>query len=516
MEILNICGTKMAVGLEWEIIPPDVNSKLDKAMRDIAKTNGCKYGMTFTFENIVSAGFSTKKFSEAPGALYLAFAHQEFLKEIDRNDPNVRKDWIYIDKDTDNDRYWMSVVKEGIPTPGFDIVVADFKELEEKLMEILRVDTYIVNTPLNEVQAFFYERGYATPIEKKNFDDLVTGIDLKKVKKLAKFKKLVGIPSTYLLAGAIFILLIMSFFVYDEFAKVQKKKSAQANRAKSIAAEKNKEEQNYSNSVKTYYENFYKTKDEAFDKVNPIFGLDTPAALAQWGKVLNFKIPTSGWKVTDIKCSVKPENIDAEKLYCVKNYSRGTDTTNKMLAENEEGAFLSSPTSPNAKSEYKMPILKTGANIQNYNFMLIDEFALNFVSDMQVLKYSGVEFTLAKAPEEITFTPPALPVKKVELLPGQSPPPPAPVAKIVPLKIGFAKGNYSLKGTGYHRLNELLAMMNWRSFSVTNLNITTASYDTVNWDLSVDYVIKTTADKTDPPRIAQYGPESFGLPKAKP
>lgn len=499
MQVININGKKIAVGLEWEIIDSPTQDKL----REVAKKEkSYNYGVAFTFENTTSAGFSDKKPKAPIGSIMLALAQQEYLNGINRDNENIKQDWIVVEKD-ETEGYWLAVLQDGVPSPLFDKYTHNFGVIQEELARLLKVDTYILYTKLPEVREFLENEGIATTIEAQGFEELVFAVDPKTVKKHSNFKKLTGVRQEYLIIGGVLVALTIGLLTYDIVGGMIQQSNAKKARDRQIQAEKARIEAEYKARIGEYYTAFYEARKKALSETSNYIAQDTKATFNIWSDYSNFNLPTSGWEVSKIRCEVTGNEQLSDKILCVKSFKKGTHTTNAMLIEAEPTAFMASPTAADATAEKRFAYPVTGASLANYNFITLDDFAINFISHVQLLKYSGIDLELRNSPQEIVFTPPALPLTKEQIDQGVKP------APTVPLKVGYAKGLFTLSGKTYSKYAELADNIPWNSISLASSEINFTSYSEPTWKTDFNYILKTKADNLEPPNIGQYTPSSF-------
>lgn len=502
MELLNISKKKLACGLEWEILTDAGNAK--REMKDIAAKIGCTYGMFFKFEDTVSAGFSTKKFSSAPAGLMLAFAHQNFLlNDIDRNS-TTRKDWIYIDKD--GEKIWMCVVKDGVVTPGMDCVFTSMSDLENKISEVLSiVDTYLVYTPLPEIQTMFYNKGFNTPVIIETFDSLVSKVEIKTLNKI-KLQKLTGIPPVFIGLGFLFLLLVIAYFFYEDF--IDKKKQQDAiNATKAIAfAEAQKQQEAYKEEVKKYYQSFISAKNEAFKQATVVSYRDSNDIVSKILEEANVKIDFNGWDITDIKCKITPVVGEVkDTIKCEKGFKKGEIGTNQSLVNIYPKAYLSSPLAKDAKVDFEVVSTPLSDDISKYDFINLDDFAISFISKVENLKNTGIELSIPQDPEEITFATPIIPLSKEQIEAGETVPQPT------NKKIGYSKGIFVVKGKGLSEMKEFVNYIGWSSFAINSVEFDYSNKFDVKWSMEINYILKTTPEDLTPPAIGTYNAKDFGL-----
>ena len=127
MELLTIGNKKWAVGLEWEILPGD--GTVAQEAKDVAEKTGLKYGVLVDYDSNFSIGLTQKNTKLPSAALYLALANQDFREN--NADTTDYPDWVVIE-DVGDDKYWMGVIKSGLPSPQYDMLLS-LAEVKEKV-----------------------------------------------------------------------------------------------------------------------------------------------------------------------------------------------------------------------------------------------------------------------------------------------------------------------------------------------------------------------------------------------
>ena len=127
MELLTIGNKKWAVGLEWEILPGD--GTVAQEAKDVAEKTGLKYGVLVDYDSNFSIGLTQKNTKLPSAALYLALANQDFREN--NADTTDYPDWVVIE-DVGDDKYWMGVIKSGLPSPQYDMLLS-LAEVKEKI-----------------------------------------------------------------------------------------------------------------------------------------------------------------------------------------------------------------------------------------------------------------------------------------------------------------------------------------------------------------------------------------------
>ena len=135
MQITQLRGKKWVIGLDWEILAGDLSIKQEA--KDVAEKTNCNYGLLIEYENQYAIGLSQKSSKEPSAALNLALANQESRAQ---NGLDNYPDWIVVEE-AGEDKYWMGVIKNGLPAPQFDAVF-DITTVKEKFAELIVNDTY--------------------------------------------------------------------------------------------------------------------------------------------------------------------------------------------------------------------------------------------------------------------------------------------------------------------------------------------------------------------------------------
>ena len=150
MQIIEIKNKKWTVGLEWEILPGE--SSFKEEAKEIAEKTSSNFGVITEYEGQFSIGLSKKVNPKNPSAnLYLALANQE--KRATDTSANYYPDWIVVEEVGD-DKYWMAIIKNGIPTPQSDAIL-DITTVKDRIIDLLVNDTFTIYSPCVEIKALF-------------------------------------------------------------------------------------------------------------------------------------------------------------------------------------------------------------------------------------------------------------------------------------------------------------------------------------------------------------------------
>ena len=203
MELLTIGNKKWAVGLEWEILPGD--GTVAQEAKDVADKTGLKYGVLVDYDSNFSIGLTQKNTKLPSAALYLALANQDCREN--NADTTDYPDWVVIE-DVGDDKYWMGVIKSGLPSPQYDVLLS-LAEVKEKVTELLINDTYTIYSPSSEIISLF---DGVKNITKDGLTELT-----KNVKTNLKLEKKIGIPNSVMIVGGVIVTLGLAGYIGSYF-----------------------------------------------------------------------------------------------------------------------------------------------------------------------------------------------------------------------------------------------------------------------------------------------------------
>lgn len=481
MQILDIKEKKWMIGLEWEILPND--AQLNKESKEVAEKTNSKFGILVEYDSTFSIGL-TKKLTKFPcAALYLALANQS---ERESNGGSDYPDWIIMEE-VGEDRYWMSVIKSGIPAPQFDTIVS-ITEIKERMTELLINDTYTVFTSSNEIINIFEGIKH---IEKKSINELTQDVKTK-----IKFKKLLGIPNSVIYTGLGLIGFCAVAFAGLQF--VEGKSLEEKSRI--ILEQQAKQEQEKIDLYNKELKDYEKAKLIALntEKNKVIAGLSgNPAKILEafYNDIGSSTVVTSGWDLKEIECYYNPEksqeidiNNKQEKnpiIACDYLYKRGDLGTTRMLLEDF----------PSAKINGDKAIVTNQINIDPKFIKIEDEsildnlknaknWGLDVQSQLQLLKVANIEHEINSSNEiKYTFTGAPLTVQEKDA--GKS----ANQPETQSLGIGF--GEILVRGDNFDLIKELADNVDFSGTGLKKINFKVNGLGSINWIVTFNYYIKT-------------------------
>ena len=477
MQIIQLKGKKWAIGLDWEILAGDLSIKQEA--KDVAEKTNCNYGLLIDYDGQFSLGLSSKASKEPSAALYLALANQE-ARATDGMDNYP--DWIVVEEVGD-DKYWMGVIKNGLPAPQFDAVF-DITTVKEKFGELIVNDTYKFFSPCGEIISLFDGLKYVDP---KSLNDLTASIKTK-----IKYDKLRGIPNSIVYTG-IGIMVIAGILIGGlslmEGHNLKQKAIAIKQKQEN---QKQLEQEKYKEELKDYDVQMAKLKKETTEGV--LLGLagDPNKILDVWyNAVSSHELGTHGWNIGNIECYYNPKLPGAlipqvsEELACDYQFMRNGLTTNRMLVQDYPDAKIS------GNSALVTKILKTDrANLNVPNEALLKtlpnakDWGFDMISQLQLLKMVNIDYDL-KASSDVTFNGLPKPLTPNEKAEGKAAVPGSPVS------IGLSKGQITIKSKNLELLKEVANNVDFQAVGVKKIEMRLGSLGEISWDLTLNYYVKS-------------------------
>ena len=477
MQITQLRGKKWAIGLDWEILPGELAIKQEA--KDVAQKTNCNYGLLVDYDGQFAIGLSQKSSKEPSAALYLALANQE-RRSVDslENYP----DWVVVE-DVGDDKYWMGVIKNGIPAPQFDAVF-DITTIKEKFGELIVNDTYKFYSPCGEIVSLFDGVKF---VESKSLNDLTASVKTK-----IKYDKLRGIPMSFIYGAigiAILGFLIVTLSTFIEGRNLREK----ANSIKNKQAEQARQEKaKYDADVKNYNEQMQKLKSDAVQSV--LLGLaGTPSSiLSSWyNAVSSHEFGTHGWDLQNIECYYNPRVVNAvipqtgQEFACDFQFARNGLTTNRMFLQDYPDATISGNTA-----------LLTKILVADRNFLVVPDASIlqtipnskgwgfDMISQLQLLKIVQIDYDV-KASTDVTFQGLPEPVSPEDKAKGKTATP----GSLIP--IGYSKGEIVVKSKNFELLKEVADNVDFKAVGVKKLVMKLQGVGEIAWDLTLNYYVKS-------------------------
>jgi hypothetical protein len=463
---------KWIVGLEWEKIP-DSEQPLKVSAKEIAEKNNTNYATSIEYQDVTILGFSSKNISGYSASECLSYANQAEMNQQNINDHNP--DWIVIEE-IDESKFWMTVIKNGLPLPGTDTIL-DFSEIKDEIQDYLFDDTFKMFSTSIDIQTLF------EPIKKvqnKSIHDLTQNFRHK-----LKLKKYNGIPTSVIYgSGALLLFAMGAYFVFEHLEGQKLIQQALQAQAQAEAMKKQKVVA-YQEKVKAYEVTKIELEQKAKNKV--IFGLSgSPSQmLTSWYQTIgNMEVGTHGWKLQKVSCYYQPEMVPA-KFACDYLFNRTALSTNRMLLEDfpqaqidgENASFTQNAAiNPRFLASPDISVIDTLKGASTWNAEMI--------SQLQLLKLVNIEYKFNNS-TEITYEIPSPPLTPEEEEKGIAPQPPRQVS------LGVAQGTLAVKGQDFEFVKEFADNVNFYGAGLRKVNFSLDGNGQISWDATFDYFIST-------------------------
>jgi hypothetical protein len=481
MQILNIKGKKWMVGLEWEILPGD--STIKQEAKEVATKTESNFGIIVDHDSFYAIGLTKKITKDPSAAIYLALANQ-YMREnggVSQDYP----DWIVLEEVGD-DKYWMGVIKSGIPAPQFDAVLS-ITEIKDRMTELLINDTYTVYTSAGELISIFDGIKH---IENKGLNDLTEDVKTK-----IKFTKLLGIPNSVMYAAAGFIVLCVAGYVGSQFMEGRNIKEKAALLAEKQEREKREKQQKYEADIKNYEKT--KTESEQKELDNVVLGLSgNPAQIltAFYENIGSTEIGTHGWSLKTIECyfDVVPQstaivdpNAKYPRIACDYLYERNPLATTRMLLEDYPNAKLNGDKAVVTKEVQIDPVYITKADKSILDSVkLSKDWGFDVQSQLQLLKVANIDHEI-KGSTELTYKNQGKPITPAEAAAGRQPNPEE------VNKLGIGVGEITIKGSTFDWVKELADNVDFTGTGLRKVRFEVKSLGEFNWEAKFNYYVKT-------------------------
>lgn len=483
VQVTTIRGKKWSVGIEWNIMSDDTVGEA----KDLAKRTSSNFGIFAESGGVGAVGLTKTKLKHDSAAYYLMLANQESYQ----NNPNdLTPDWIVVEE-VDEDRYWMGVIREGLPAPQYDKIF-DITAMKTQFIELAKSESYVVYSPCREIIDLFQD---IKEVREKGLNELTEHIT-EKVKSV----KLRGIPDKYIWLGIASISLFGAAWGLSTFIEGRSlKEKAEALQKRRMAQER-QIAQEYKDAVAKYEETL-KALDKA-TKDTVLYGLaGTPDKIisAWFNEISNYRIGSHGWKLVNIECYYNPvlpdisaltgklpETHSGVVLGCDYLYSRTGFTTNRMLLQEYPNAKIAGNMALVTKkldvdSKYLTPAplstLDTLPAAQNWGF--------DMISQLQLLKMVGIDHAVSHS-ADITYTSPSKPLTPEQKKNGDKQP-----ARGSVISTGYAKGDLTLKSKNLELLKEVADNIDFKAVGVKSVKLKIGTFAIVSWDLLANYYVNS-------------------------
>jgi hypothetical protein len=471
MQIIEIRNKKWTVGLEWEILPGE--SSIKDEIKEIAEKTSSNFGVIVEYEDQHAIGLSKKVKPKNPSAnLYLALANQE-KRSIEQIN-NYYPDWIVVEEVGD-DKYWLGIIKNGIPTPQSDAIL-DITTIKDIIIDLLVNDTFTIYSPCVEIKALFDSQ---KKIEEIGLNELTSEISTK-----IKFLKLRGIPDYLIKTGmAISVLLIL---FYGAYTIMEGRDLAEKQRIfiEKQEAEQKAQQEKYKQELKNWEKQKLQNEEEAKNKIKAALRLNPSGIVSTWYKIVgDIETGTHGWQLGKIECYVE-NKTDKPESVCDILFNRTGLSTNRMFLQDYPDAILKGDQ---ALVKKKVVISNEYINPNSDNLLTslytTKNWGFDMISQLQLLKIVNVEHEI-KPSSSITYIIPAKPLSPEELRMGQK------AYTEEQKSIGYAMGDIIINNDNFELIKEIIDNVDFKGISVKKATFEPKDLGEIKWKIQLNYYVK--------------------------
>lgn len=473
MQIINIKNKKWVVGLEWELLPNEGSIK--EEAKEIAEKTNSNFGLIIEYDGQNSIGLSKKTKPKLPSAnLYLALANQE-NKLIDAAN-NYYPDWIVIEEAGD-DKYWMGIVKNGIPTPQSDSIL-DITSIKDRILDLTVNDTYTLYSKCPEIKTLFEG---IKDVNDKDLNELTENISSKE-----SFEKLRGIPNKVIYAGV--ALSIIGVFLYVGYSYLEGRTLEEKQRifVEKQEQEKIMKEEAFKKELKIWEDQRKNAEVNSLNNIKLAMRLNpTGIVNSFYDLVGDVEVGTHGWDLGKIECYVNDTIADKKpEAACDILFNRTGLSTNRMFLQDYPEAVIKGDQALVTKKikiedSYIKPIndsILTGLYPSK-------DWGFDMISQLQLLKIVQIENEI-KPSASITYDIPPKPVSPTEQASGITSH--AGEQKTT----NYAKGEIILKNSNFELMKEVIDNVDFKGISVKKATFEPKELGIINWTIQMDYYVK--------------------------
>lgn len=489
IEKVLIEGKKISIGLDWDVLKGTTSQsrEISALLKQQGNTDVKKGIIIKSSEEITSTGIGLihgkEKIYGKSGAAWLSDAYKQNIATIKKARKKEKIDddldeefpaWIVIEKLEDtNDKYWVTIIKDGIPLPGTDIIES-FYNVVDRLNDFFGaakdIDVYTKDPAiLDEVSNLAYMIQGKCNIIRKGFSEIVTKVRCTKYPTNLKGvdPKILGIAALIIAGGAGYY--FWSSYQEEEAMRVaaqQQQASKQAQQQASLKLQKDYEDL----KEKTLAQTVEKAKSDLNSILSTSKATDV---INEWSDLIyQVKMSHSGWDMENITCS-----IETGIPQCVVNLNRGDLGINRNLMKDFPTAIINGD-----KALYVLKGNPLNSIDGDYKKLPnTDDFKINILSDLQLLKFGEIKHAI-DASKEVT--------QNVNL-----PDAPAGITQdmnVSPIKMGVSYGNMHLEGADIWQLKGLAPVLDSRGLTVQSMTVTLdKEFKASSWKIEGIYYVKT-------------------------
>lgn len=465
MRKINIDGKVVSVGLDWDALKG--SGSIAKEKKELVKANpGVKKGVIVKAGGLTVIGMipPNEKMKAPSAAAWLADANRKSNINLSKKDDNFENEhWIVVQEiSRENNEYWLAVIKDEVPLPGVD-TIDTLEDVLSKIDQLVTSSDFIIHAP-QEVTSFFEE----VPSTNKSFAELID-----KVKYKRPISHLAGADPVKVSAIALVVLACAGYYAYDSWNSSRE----EAESLRLANENQQRASQDSQKSLLSYEDAKKEAVNQAFKQAESSLNnlLSQPSSdllMNSWYDLLSqVKMSHNGWKVESVECA-----LDGFTPICAVNLTRGELGINRSLMQDFPTAVINGDN-----AQYIIKGIELPKNNGDYKTLADgNDFKINTLSDLQLLKYGDVKHT-ADGSSEVT--------QAIKL-----PEPPTGIQQdmnIQPIKMGVGVGALHVQGTNMWQLKGVGDVL--KSSDITLQKITIQVPDNFNsseWKLEGVYYIK--------------------------
>lgn len=471
MQIIEIKNKKWTVGLEWEILPGE--STFKEEVKDIADKTTSNFGILTEYEGQFSIGLSKKVNPKSPSAnLYLALANQQ--KRVLETTDNYYPDWIVVEEVGD-DKYWMAIIKNGIPTPQSDAIL-DITTIKDRIIDLLVNDTFTIYSPCVEIKALFDTQ---KQIEEIGLNELTSEVSTK-----IKFLKLRGIPDSVIKTGiglAVLLCLIYGGYTIMEGRSLAEKQKIFLD---SQEAEQKAQQDKYRQDLSVWEKQKVQNEIDSKSKIKLALKLNPKGIVSAWYELVgNIETGTHGWNLGKIECYVE-DNVTKPEATCDILFNRTGLSTNRMFLQDYPTAILKGDQAlVKRKVVIKDNFISTDTDNLMSSLYTAKNWGFDMISQLQLLKIVNIEHEI-KPSVSITYLLPARPLSPEDLKSGKK-------MQVEEQKsTGYAMGQIIIKNDNFELMKEVVDNVDFKGVSIRKATFEPKGLGEIYWNVQLDYYVK--------------------------
>lgn len=492
MNIFKLNGINVLGGLDWVSLDPELPYK--KALADFySKNKNIRSGILLQANGEGVIGFvpssSDKKIKTKgiPSAeALLSMANQRQIENMNQNGEVTSPDmgWILVQKiDNETDKYWVGIVRNGLPLPGGDFV-GNYTEINEKIEEILNFGAASFTLYTKEENIHYNFMGAVSVVE-KSFSEIIIGLPREKAHiKIFSFAGILAVS-----IFALMIVVVGSWWGISEWQqKVQMEKMQKEAKLKSEQQEK-QAQQISDQYEKTIKDLLSKSLDQGMAEISSsLTSSSGKDVLLNWQNIIyNLSVFQGTWDLNEIDCG-----LENQIPLCTVNLVRGDIGNNRELLKFHPDAII---VGDKASYVIRGPELNV-RQIDFQNLANAKNFGTGFLSNIQFLSQSDLKHEIEASKnivKEVVLPPlpTVLPKSMQTVINDVSKKPPEKVS----IDLGYASGHITISGDGLWQFSGLSDYINEPNLKIETLmvKIDPNNLDSTLWDLKGTYIIRVAS-----------------------